>query len=103
MVGDSDGDDVTIEVEAVRAGQAFSGFPTHSVTAPVGVDRADHCGSAYDRFHACIEVKLTGLAAGQRYSLAARVRDAFGAAAVWLGYNETDGGWVELGSFALQP
>src|SRR3954470_11932018 len=83
FVGDADGDSVTWDAEVVPEGQPFSGRPTHSLTAPVGVDHAERCGGAYDRFHACFQLRFDGLAPGS-YSVAMRVRDALGAPATRL-------------------
>jgi len=93
-VKDADGDIVTAELEVVPAGQAFSGKPTHGVTAPVGVDHNDgSCYSAYDAFHACIQISLPDLVTGHEYVFAVRMRDALGATATQAGSVPTADGW----------
>jgi len=99
-VKDAEGDLVTVDVEVVQSGQAFSGIPTHSVTAPVGVDHADgSCGSAYDAFHACIQVPLRDLATGRGYAFAIRLRDALGATATYACPYPTLNEWLRSPGF----
>jgi hypothetical protein len=68
FVQDAEGDDVTVDVEAVVAGEPFSGTPTASMTAPMGIRQSSYC-----------QVKLPTLVAGHTYQFALRVRDALGA------------------------
>jgi hypothetical protein len=91
-VVDAEGDSVTVEMEVVPVGQALSGVPTHRATAPVGTDRGP-CLDAHP-FHACIEVELTGLATGQQYVYATRVRDSLGATGPWSAATPPEYGFV---------
>lgn len=95
VLGDAEGDAVTVDAEIVLKGQPFSGVPTHSVTAPVGVDSdpTQHCHAAYDAFHACIQLPFPRLAVGQTYSFALRIRDQLGATATFPGSDKLGDGW----------
>lgn len=89
---DAESDAMTVEVEVVQRGQAFSGNATHAFTGPAGT-QSDRCGN-YGAGCSCYKVPLDGLLAGQSYAFAVRVADALGATASPPWANPLDHGWL---------
>jgi hypothetical protein len=74
---DAEGDAITVDVEVVPRGQAFTRAPNYSASVPAApVTDPTYCGAHYD-----VTVPLPGLAVEQSYDFAVRVTDQFGAVA----------------------
>jgi len=116
FLGDAEGDSVTWEAEVVPKGQPFSGKPTQSVSAAVGI--VADCSAAHDPYHSCkggryfyrdFELPLEGLAIGTTYSVAIRLRDQLGAVATSMpamSVTDIGNGWWTGGcglEFTLVP
>jgi len=85
LVCDPDGDAMTVDVEVVPRGTAFSKKPGFSVSAPAMYPPDPRSGNC-----ANVVVAMPGLAPEQSYDFAIRARDQFGAVALTPGFPD---GW----------
>jgi hypothetical protein len=98
-VCDGDGDAVTVDVEVVPRGTPFSRSPSVSISAPVGRNQNDTCGSGPGQC-VCVELPLGDLPPDTSYDFAVRVSDAYGAIGT-AKYGGTQDGWTSSARFGF--
>lgn len=89
---DAERDAVTVDVDVVERGAAFTKNPTYSASGPVGVAQTPNClVGAPDCV--CLQVVLTSSTNGASYDFAIRVKDSRGSV---TSFSYAPDGWVHL-------